>query len=1199
MDARGHVRGTGPHDVGLELLVVVVLGEPVLDTVGYLGALALQVGAPAGLMGAVGDEGPVAAGRFDGHHVAAVDDGRGEREQIPAELRAVEAGSGDPVALGRDDLAAGKQVAGRVHGPLAGVLVVFRVQRVHDLPLVDLRVGAVGRQDAGIELVEERAVEIHRLAVDAFTADLDGHVLGRVDGLQRVRDLVGVLADPVEHLRGLVAHDVAVGDLDDGHRHEHGVRVAQQVLVDGGLGQRVMPVGLAVGLQVGRLRVALDGLARRGDLGVHQPGVGVEHAVPVLKVELAGDVLAGLVGDLHVGGVELQILVVVVVGHAEPPDLVRLVVLLGVDVDMVVDLVAQQGGPAVDADRRVLPRVPLDGVELRRDVEHLVARGQRVVEGQHPLVVHLVVGGGVIGDGALEADLEAGISSCAPLADRLLVGDGQGEHVLGIIPRGRVLLPGHRLAGVQVHHLQGLPVRLQILVVGVGEAHGPDRVGEVGRQLRLRVELVFDPLAGLDDLALHALLIAALARLAHHVLPGRRDIAADPGLVGRLGMVVHGLGAAVGQVLAVRGGAEGEFVARGLLEVLADLFRALAVREVHHAGDQERDLPGVLQLPQSLEVGGLGGGGGLGALDGDGELVGHVLAGGHDVAHAAFAVAAGRGLVHADVLGVRVEQIVGGRPVIGEDELGGRLDQVPADGAVDDAAYPVAVEVGVRVAAGLVALLRVDDGPPFAVPLENPGLVGVGLPGVEFLAAGIRPGLLVPFARGRVLDLPEILRPADGDVEAELDLVVEGHLALVGRTHRGDGVRLAVPGDGELIGHVAVVVGLVDEPVVVDAVVDAVGRDPVLERHLVAALAGAVTDDGAVGHAVGAHALVDGLDRRGRRFGAHGPGLGRVLVGRVDGRFHPALLCRLDVDPVLALLPVAHAEIRGRGEAVELGVAVIGEGDRLADRLGCDVAVLLALVVDDGGAVQVLLDAAGVAARVQGVADRSCGSDLQVGSLPVVGGDGQIIVAWRLVIVDCDAHDLHAGRILVAGRGDLVRELVVHFLDPGGVVALEVVALVAQGVPVGVEAVAEVGRVGAPWDQSVRTVRDGRGDADDAGLGGVAVGLVGDGLVDRLGAGALDPGDDGVAVFGGDLVAGVAHRLERVVDGCLAPSLGRRIRVVVVVLEVEDISARADVAAAVDSSAAGADAGVGRHGREQHRGCHEAGHRRLHGFLLR
>jgi len=446
----------------------------------------------------------------------------------------------------------------------------------------------------------------------------------------------------------------------------------------------------------------------------------------------------------------------------------------------------------------------------------------------------------------------------------------------------------------------------------------------------------------------------------------------------------------------------------------------------------------------------------------------------------------------------------------------------------------------VGVAAGLVGLLRVDDGLPFAVPLDDPALVRVRLPGVEFLAAGVGLGLLVPPAGRVVLDLLEVLRLADGDVEAELVLVVQRHLALVGRAHRGDGVRLAVPVDRELAAHVAVVIGLVDELVVVDAVVDAVRGDLVLERHLIAALAGAVGDDGAVGHAVGAHAVVDGLDRRRRRFGAHVPGLGRILVRGVDGLFHLALLGDLDVDPVLSLLPVAHAEVCRSGEVVELRVAVVGEGDRLADRLGRDVAVLLPLVVDDGRAVQAFLDAAAVVACVQGVADRIGGADLQVGPLPVVGGDGQVIVSWRLVVVDCDAHDLDAGWILLSGHGNLIGELVVHFFDPGGVVALEVRRLrVAQSVPVGVEPVAEVGRVGAPWDQAVRTVRDGRGDADHAGLGGIAVGLVGDGLVDRLGAGALDPGHDGVAVIGGDLVAGIAHRLERVVDGRLAPSLGR------------------------------------------------------------
>lgn len=64
------------------------------------------------------------------------------------------------------------------------------------------------------------------------------------------------------------------------------------------------------------------------------------------------------------------------------------------------------------------------------------------------------------------------------------------------------------------------------------------------------------------------------------------------------------------------------------------------------------------------------------------------------------------------------------------------------------------------------------------------------------------------------------------------------------------------------------------------------------------------------------------------------------------------------------------------------------------------------------------------------VANRIRGSDLQVGPLPVVGGDGQVIVVRRLVVVDCDAHDLDAGWILLSGHGNLIGELVVHFFGP-------------------------------------------------------------------------------------------------------------------------------------------------------------------------
>ena len=50
--------------------------------------------------------------------------------------------------------------------------------------------------------------------------------------------------------------------------------------------------------------------------------------------------------------------------------------------------------------------------------------------------------------------------------------------------------------------------------------------------------------------------------------------------------------------------------------------------------------------------------------------------------------------------------------------------------------------------------------------------------------------------------------------------------------------------------------------------------------------------------------------------------------------------------------------------------------------------------------------------------------------MTVVGGDGQVIVVRRLVVVDCDAHDLDAGWILLSGHGNLIGELVVHFFGP-------------------------------------------------------------------------------------------------------------------------------------------------------------------------
>ena len=480
------------------------------------------------------------------------------------------------------------------------------VELVDDLPLADLRVGAVGRDDGRFEAVQELAVEVHALAVDGVAADLDGHVLLRVDGLELVADLVGLLLVVVGDLDGGVAHAVAVLDLDDGVREDHLVLLAEQVLVDVRVLERVeLPGG--VFLQVGRLRVALDGLAGRGDLGVHGLGERVGDAVLDLHVELGGHVLALGVEHFDLVLVDGQVFVVEVVDDAEALHLVGggVLELVGVERDDVVAGVALEQGLAVDVDAHVGALVLLarHAVVAARDVQHPVGRGDGVVQGQGPLVADLMVAGGLLGHGTLEAHEHARVLALAPVGLHVLVVEHEREGVALVVPLGRVLLLGDGLAGRQVADLEGLLVGGEVLVVHVGHGHVGHVVGEVFGQLRVRGQLVFDLLAGEHDLALHALLLAALAGLVHHVLLHRRHVAADVGFVGRDLVVVDGFAAGVGELLvAARGRAERELVARGLAEVLADLARALAVGVVRLAGHEHGDLSCALEALEGLEV---------------------------------------------------------------------------------------------------------------------------------------------------------------------------------------------------------------------------------------------------------------------------------------------------------------------------------------------------------------------------------------------------------------------------------------------------------------------------------------------------------------------------------------------------------------------------------------------------------------------
>ena len=815
-----------------------------------------------------GHEGTVRFGRLDGDLAVGV--GRGG-EQFAAELRAVEAVAGELVALGGEHLAVPVQVAGRVHGPLARVLVELGVQRVHDLPLVDLRVGAVGRDDGAVELVEEGAVLVHASAVDAFAADLDGHILGRVDWLERVGYLVGLTAQIVGDLDGLVLHDLAVLDLGDLVRQDHLVFLAEQVLVDAWILRRVeLPGG--VFLEVGRLRVALHGLAGRGDLGVHGLREHIGHAVLELDVELGGHVLAGGVEHFDLGLVDVQVLLVIVVDEAETLHLVGGGVLgevLRIQGQDVVAGVAQQQCLPVDADGAVLAgHILLLRGELRRLVVHLVRRGERIVQGQPPLVADLVVGGRVLGHGALEANEHARVLALAPVGLHVLIVEAETEGMVGVIPSGLVPLLRDGLAGQEVSDLEGLLVRLEVRVERVGHGHV---VGEVPGQFRLGGQLVFDLLAGEHDLALDAVLVAALAGFGHDVLLDRGHIAADLRLVRADGLVVDDLGAAVGQLVAVlAGGAERGLVALADAHVLADLGRALAVGHVDDARHEQGDLLRLGHAGQLLQVAGLGGGGDLGALDGDVVQGGHVLALRVDAVDGGLGRGVRVGLVHADrAFAVRVEQVVGVRVVVLDGE-GLQLvgHEVLLDGGVDRAGDLVAVEEVVVVGAGLVGLGRVGhELPALAVPLD-PALVRVRLPGRELVAVGVLVLLLgdaLPEHVALVLDLAG-LRRGHGHVERELEVMVVGQVA-------------AVPGGGQHVagrcgpvrgvervgaGHV-LVGGLVGDLQVGHGVLLAVRVERVLEVELGALPAGLGFDGRGVRHRVRADALGDVFGRRDRR----------------------------------------------------------------------------------------------------------------------------------------------------------------------------------------------------------------------------------------------------------------------------------------------------------------------------------------------
>ena len=1068
----GRVRGDGVRG---PFYPVDGLGEPVGHGTAHGDALALDERGPRLLMLGVGrhESKHQLRGAHSDHAVLV----GGELEEFSAETAGVEVGAGDAFAPLGQGLAVLDEVAGGVDGPLTGELVVPGVERVADGPVGDLRIGAVGRQRGAVEPVEEQAVEIDALAIHALPVHLDHDILGRVDRLQGVGNLVGVLAHVVDQLGGRVRDHVIVGDLDDGHRQRDLIRGAQKRLVDGRVLQRVVVLVAkrGVDLEIGWLGVALDGLSRRRNLGVNGFGEHVCHAVDGLDVEPVGHIPAvGLVGHGDMVLVEFEVFVVPVIDHAQPPHLVGMVRLLGVEIDPIVDALSEQRGLAVDRNGRVGLGVLLARLEVGRIVPYLVAWRDRVVQGQCPPVVNHGVSRGILGHDALEPDDDPGIRTRQPVRPHIVVGEHETHGMVRVVPLAAVLALGDELAGGQVGDLQGLLARLEVLVIRVGDRHLDDSVGETVGQVRLGFQTVFETLAGEDDLAVHAVLGAALGGFPDHILDHGRHVTADLRLVGFDRVGVDGLRAGVGQLRAVlAGGAERDLVVRFDAEVIAHLARPGPVGVVRAAGHEHRDLPGLRQALQFGQVGGLGRGGDHGAIDRDVPLVGDVTATVGDVAHAAGTIGARVRLVHSDVRRfIGVEQVIGGCPIIDQGERLRSLDQVRRHGAVDHGGHAVSVEEHLAVAAGLVGAVGVDHGLPLAISVEHdPAFVGIGTPGVELAFSRVGLGQLVPLAPRMVADVLVIGWQADGHIEAEHILVVERHHALVGRTDRADRVRCAVPTDLELVGDIAIVVGGVHEREAVHRVIDAVGFDHVPETQLVTAPAGPIRDGGAVGHSVGADAFLDAFDRIGRRHGADLPGLRRIPVRGVHGRLHASLFGHLDVDPICALGPGIHAEITRRGQVVDHGVAAVGEADRLAHAARRRVGA--AIVVHDRGAVQGLLDRRAAVVRVDGVADRRGRADLHVGLLAVRGGDGQRIIDGRLVLGQHDhtergigigvdgilhqaIHRTHAKPIGPRGAGRVRLALVLVGAAPfGGPLGLPTLTRVRTDIGTAEHAVAE------------------------------------------------------------------------------------------------------------------------------------------------
>ena len=278
---------------------------------------------------------------------------------------------------------------------------------------------------------------------------------------------------------------------------------------------------------------------------------------------------------------------------------------------------------------------------------------------------------------------------------------------------------------------------------------------------------------------------------------------------------------------------------------------------------------------------------------------------------------------------------------------------------------------------------------------------------------------VVPQHRALIGHLVDV-RLSHRHVQMERVRVVEWHHRGGVLAYRGDGVRILVPVDRELIRNVLVVVGLIEHLHVRHRIVDAVRGDRVREPHRVTTTARTRTDHRMVHHRIRAHTLFDLLDRGGRRHIHNTERLGGLPVRGIHRGLHMALLGHLHIEPVRAGRPRLPTEISRR----ELGAARIAlRGDLHALRHDLRAHVLVAVEMHDDVRVHLLRVPPGLGG-VDGVAHLAGAACFQILGRVHIRGDRQLIIHHRrrrLVLIEHDDGD--AGVVVDVAFHDLVHTI--------------------------------------------------------------------------------------------------------------------------------------------------------------------------------